>query len=103
MRVLGRSHLGQADDAVLGRRVRRIEACAAQPGDARHVDDAAVVGDGAQLVLEAVEQARQVDINHIIPRLVAQLGQWPCVVADYACFTVEYQLLVRSKASQITS
>lgn len=43
MRVLCSGHLSQTHDAVFRRRVRGVEARAAQAGDARHVDDAAVV------------------------------------------------------------
>lgn len=74
-RSLGGGAPGEPDDAVLGRGVGPQVRGAGPARHARHIDDAAAVGDGTHLVLQAQEGARQVDIDDASPVLELDFRQ----------------------------
>lgn len=74
VRTLDRGGLGEPDHAMLGGHVGRDGARPVEPKDAREVDDAAAVGDGRELVLEAEEDARQVDAEDLVPLVEVDRG-----------------------------
>lgn len=81
-RIRGRDPC-EPDNAVFRSRVGRQAHYAVVSGYARQVDDAPAVSDGDQLMLQAVEGSRQIDVNDTLPVVERDLCHGHDLLLEY--------------------